>query len=167
MDLVYFAQIFGNIDFSSKKIFDAEQFLLSIFEKNNNSLDCCRSHPCLKADCKLCLDLYRLHLYKRKQLKDHRRDIYYHGLVSDSCWILIYLLQKTIYLLGYIDFIMIHERSLTSNELIRSLSRNLAGESESKNPKLKNMNQTAFIEAYILGNKLMEYLKLCQGQRNI
>lgn len=91
MDLVYFTQIFGNLDFYVKKITDAEQFLLSIFEKSN-SLDCCRSHPCFKEDCKRCLDLYRLHLYKKKQLKDHRRYIYYHGLVSDSCWIIISLL---------------------------------------------------------------------------
>lgn len=85
MDSVYFTSCFGNMfyfDYCTKTIPEAEQFLKKVFEKHN-SPDCCRNKPCMKERCKQCLDLYRLHLYKSKQLKECRSKIYYHGLVGD------------------------------------------------------------------------------------
>lgn len=64
--------------------------------------------------------------------------------------------------MGYINFIMKHERGLTSTELINSLSRNLAGEVGGKIPI--KMVQTTFIEAYILGDSLkLDLLKFSRS----
>jgi len=66
---------------------------------------------------------------------------------------------ETNLLVGYIEFIMDHEKGLTSTNLMRSLSTNTAGEGGIPN---KKMSQTAFIEAFILGHhpQYIKYLTL-------
>lgn len=102
----------------------AETFLMKVFEKSTTA--CNRDNMCLKSDCKICTHLYVLYHSSKRQLTAKRNEIYYKCLVGLSQTTFAHSLQKEVYLLGFIDFLFLHE-TFTEQTLLLSLNNTISG----------------------------------------